>query len=56
MKEKHKKDKQNKEQLATITFQSSPALKNAFKAQVCSEGKSVRDVLCGLIEKYLKNK
>lgn len=58
MSKAHKKNtsQQDKEPLATITFQSSTALKNAFKAQVSSEGKSVRDVLCLLMERYLKSK
>ena len=47
---------QGKDESIHMSFDAPLELRNAFKAKIASQGKTVREVLVSLMEEYLKRK
>lgn len=49
------KNSKIEESVVTVTFTLPQSSRNAFKAKVSSQGKTIKDVLVKFIEEYVQN-
>jgi len=52
---KNVKQSEKEENLAPMNFMVAKSLRNAFKAKVSSQGRTIKDVLVEFMEKYISN-